>query len=73
MQCILGIFAESALTIHILPTNFHSNLALAQKLQTIPEDVLPLVQANISAHPSQMEVQPDRRCSGNEPKLSIKI
>lgn len=73
MQHGSGILAESALTKHSLPANFDNNLALAQKLQTVPEDALPLAQANINVRPSQMEVQPARRCSGSEPELSIKI
>lgn len=73
MQHISGILAESAFIKHFLPANFDNNLALAQKLQTVPEDALPLAQANTNICPSLMEVQPYRRCSGSEPESSIKI
>lgn len=42
MQRGSGILAESALIKHFLPANFDNDLALAQKLQTVPEDALPL-------------------------------
>lgn len=45
-----AFFAESAALIHFFPTNSGSNWAEAQKLKTVLEDALLLVEININHH-----------------------